>query len=169
MNDAPALFNYRSMPEVFKFQTWRPKELQEVEEFVQKNSNQIENTPDTWLQLAVCTGNDQLIGDIGIHFLADAFQVEIGYTVSPNYQGKGYAVEAVKAVLDHLFGDLQKHRISASVDPENVRSIRLLEKIGFRKEAHFVKSFQVDGEWLDDCIYALLREEWASKTVKNEV
>ena len=58
----------------------------------------------------------KLIGDIGIQFLTDNEQVEIGYTLDPGFQGWGYALEAVKAVIDYLFFDLMKHRITSSVD-----------------------------------------------------
>jgi RimJ/RimL family protein N-acetyltransferase len=120
----------------------------------------IPNTPDTWLQLGVYLHNGPLIGDIGLHFLEDGAQMEIGYTLAPEHQGQGYAFEAVKAVIDFLFLDLKKHRVTASVDPENQRSINLLKKLGFRYEAHFVKSFLIRGEWCDDIIYAVLEEEW---------
>ncbi len=55
---------------------------------------------------------------------------------------------------------LKKHRVTASVDPNNGSSIRLLEKLGFRKEAHFIKSFYMNDQWYDDCIYSILEEEW---------
>lgn len=160
MRDKETFFQYRSLPEVCKFQSWRPENINEIEAFIESNVSVLPNTSNTWLQLAVCLKDGPLIGDIGVHFLDDDLQVEIGYTLSPDYQGKGFAVEAVRAVIDYLFFKLTKHRVSASVDPDNVRSIRLLEKIGFRKEAHFVKSFRMGNEWYDDCVYALLADEW---------
>ena len=86
--------------------------------------------------------------------------MEIGYTFGPEHQGQGFAFEAVKAILGYLFGQLEKHRVTASVDPENVRSIRLLEKLGFRREGHFIQSVLIRGEWCDDVIYAMLKAEW---------
>lgn len=55
---------------------------------------------------------------------------------------------------------MHKHRIVVSVDPRNTASLRLIERIGFRKEAHFKKSYYLRGEWVDDIIYAKLKEEW---------
>lgn len=160
MKDKEPFFKYRSMPEVYKYQSWRPEDIEEIEEFLKKNISVCPNTKNTWMQLAVCLKEGQLIGDIGIHFLEDDFQIEIGYTLSPDYQGNGYATEAVKAVINYVFSKLKKHRITASVDPDNIKSIKLLEKIGFRKEAHFIKSFRIDNRWYDDCIYAILADEW---------
>ena len=124
------------------------------------------NTDNTWLQLAVCLKEGQLIGDVGIHFLEDE-QMEIGYTLSPDYQGRGYAIEAVQAVVEYLFSALKKHRVTASVDPDNGPSIKLLEKMGFRKEAHFIKSFRMNGQWFDDYVYAMLEEEWQTKQLNQ--
>ncbi len=158
MKDKDVFFKYRSLPEIYQYQAWRPKDIKEIEDFI--NKNVCSNTTNTWLQLAVCLKDGQLIGDIGIHFLEDDSQVEIGFTISPDYQGNGYAVEAVKAVMDYMFFNLMKHRVSASVDPNNKKSVRLLEKFGFRKEAHFIKSFRMDDQWYDDCVYAILADEW---------
>lgn len=78
----------------------------------------------------------------------------------PAFQGHGYARESLKAVVEYLFSFLRKHRIIASVDPNNEKSIKLLDQLNMRKEAHFIKSIQIDGVWLDDCIYAILKGEW---------
>ena len=66
-------------------------------------------------------------------------------------------------MIDFLFISLEKHRVSASVDPRNVSSVRVLERVGLRKEAHFVKSFFMDEMWCYDCIYAVLKEEWRER------
>ncbi len=160
LQDKEVFLAYRGNPEVFQFQSWDPPNLQEVENFICQNLTVVPNTPDTWLQLGIYLHNDLLIGDIGLHFLEDNDQMEIGYTLAPEHQGQGYAFEAVKVVLDHLCLDLGKHRITASVDPDNQRSINLLKKLGFRQEAYFKKSLFIRGEWCDDVIYAMLDEEW---------
>lgn len=162
VTDTNDFFKYRSLPVVYKFQSFKPKDKKEVEEFFCRVS-ELPNMQNTWFQLAVCIReSNRLIGDIGIHFLEDNAQTEIGYTLAPAFQGQGYAAEAMHAVINYLFTDLSKHRIIASVDPKNKQSIRLLDKLGMRKEAHFVKSLKIDGLWCDDCIYALLNEEWNS-------
>jgi len=160
ITDKEDLFLYRSLPEVYLYQSWRPSHVDEAIAFITRNAGVALQTPGSWMQFAICLHDGKLIGDIGIRFLEDPAQVEVGYTLSPDYQGKGYAFEALKAMIDYIFQSLNMHRITASVDPDNKRSIRLLDKIGFRKEAHFVKSYWNDGKWSDDCIFAVLREEW---------
>lgn len=159
MKDKEDFFRYRSMPEVFQYQSWKPRQIGEIEEFINRNSAVCLNMVDAWLQLAVCLNEGTMIGDIGVHFIEE-YQIEIGYTFSPEHQGKGYAFEAVKAVIHNAFSEWKKHRVVASVDPDNVQSIKLLERLGFRKEGHFIKSYRMNDNWYDDCIYALLEEEW---------
>ncbi len=87
---------------------------------------------------------DELVGDIGIHFIdSDNLQAEIGFTLSLGHQCKGYATEAIIGVINYLFNNLKKHRIIASVDPRNIKSIVLLERIQMRKKAHFKKKLLV--------------------------
>ncbi|HEY8889520.1 MAG TPA: GNAT family protein [Clostridium sp.] len=160
INDRNDFFRYRSLPDVYEYQSFIPKSLNSVDDFISGIASN-PNIPNTWFQLAIVIKNgDMLIGDIGIHFLEDNDQAEVGYTLEPSYQGQGYAIESLKAVISYLFFDLKKHRITASVDPNNTKSIRLLEKLGMRKEGHFIKSYRMGDIWLDDCIYAILKDEW---------
>ena len=159
--DAQEFFSYRSLPEVGLFQSWQPAKMNEVQAFLAKNESASLDTLDAWYQLAICLPDGQLIGDIGLHTLEHR-QLEIGYTLSPMFQGMGYAAEAVRAVVREAFTVWNKHRITASVDPENHASIRLLERLGFRKEAHHKKSYWMRGKWTDDCIYAMLQEEYGN-------
>ena len=158
-SDKDAVFSYRSDAETNKYQGFIPKSIIEVADFIARNPDEF-NQADTWFQLVVIDRkSDCLIGDIGIHFI-DEQQVEIGCTLARQSHGKGYATEALRAVIDHLFQQLNKHRIIGSIDPLNTSSINLLERLGFRKEAHFKQSLLIDGEWVDDIIYAILKREW---------
>ncbi len=161
MDDKASIFAYRSDAETNKYQGWIPKNHKDVEEFIGKVSS-IPDQPDSWFQLVIIEKKTKkLIGDLGIHFLdSDNKQVEIGCTLNKDYHGKGYATEVLKKVIDYLFNDLNKHRIITSIDPSNSASIRLVERLGFRKEAHFIKSLYLNGKWVDDMVFALLEKEW---------
>ena len=63
---------------------------------------------------------------------------------------------------NYMFSELGKRRIIASIDPRNESSIRLVERLKFRKEAHFKESILINGEWVDDLVYAVLKDEWLS-------
>jgi RimJ/RimL family protein N-acetyltransferase len=102
-----------------------------------------------------------LIGDLGVNLPADAGDsVEFGISIEPDRQGHGYADEAVRAVFDHLFGKLGRHRVHASVDPRNLACMALLRALGMRQEAHHRESLWLRGEWVDDAIFAMLDHEW---------
>lgn len=159
-SDAEAFFAYRSLPEVALFQGWEPQNLTEARDFIVKNGSAIPFAPDTWMQLGVYLASGKLIGDVGVHFYFDGKQIELGYTLSPAFQGFGYAREAVGGLLDYFLVSRGMHRAFASVDPENARSIRLLEALGFRKEAHHVSSYLAQDGWHDDVVYAVLADEW---------
>ena len=159
--DKAAVFDYRSDAETNKYQGWIPKTEKEVEDFIAKNHTEF-NLPDTWFQLVIIEKeSEKIIGDMGIHFIGtENQQVELGCTLNKTFQNKGYATEALRGIIDFLFKELKKHRIVTSIDPENESSIRLVERLGFRKEAHFVESLYFNGQWVDDIVYALLAREW---------
>jgi RimJ/RimL family protein N-acetyltransferase len=161
-SDAEPLFAYRSDPSVAKFQSWGCNSIEQCREFVDSLKDLNPDTPDTWFQLGlVHRTSNKLIGDCGLHFFGnEPRQTEVGITLAHSHQGNGYATEALHAVLDYLFINLAKHRVFASVDPRNFAAISLFERIGMRKEAHFVESLWEKDEWVDDVIFALLRREW---------
>ncbi|MCX5792614.1 MAG: GNAT family protein [Elusimicrobia bacterium] len=164
--DVPAIYAYRSRADVGKYQT-RYRRLADARRLIKRVRGIALNTPNTWHQLAVIEkSGGGLIGDLGIHFTGkENRQAEIAYTIAPEYQGKGYATEAVLRMMGFLFGKLRKHRLVATADPRNKSSIKLMERVGMRREAYFRKSFWTGTEWTDDVLYALLKEEWP--VIKN--
>jgi RimJ/RimL family protein N-acetyltransferase len=161
-SDAAAIYAYRSLPEVARFQSWEPASEEEVQELVAEATTIPFHHPGTWFQFALrLHSTGELVGDLGLHFPADQpYQAEVGITLSPTAQGQGLATEALRAILGYLFETLQKHRIYASTDPQNHASHRLLRNVGFRQEAHFRQSLWFKGEWVDDVVFGLLRGEW---------
>jgi RimJ/RimL family protein N-acetyltransferase len=87
-------------------------------------------------------------------------QLEIGYSLVPDERGKGYCSEAVQIMVDYLFLSKDIERIQAQTDPRNLASQKVLEKAGFKKEGILRRNFFSRGEWVDACIYSILREEW---------
>ncbi|MFZ5940356.1 MAG: GNAT family N-acetyltransferase [Bacteroidota bacterium] len=162
IDDRDEIFEYRRDKVSNRYQGWIPETIEDVEFFIGKISPQI-NVPETWFQFVLIEKEaKKIIGDLGIHFIdAENRQVAIGCTLNRDFQKKGYATEGLREVIDYLFTGLNKHRIIASIDPDNINSIMLVERIGFRKEAHFVESILVNGQWVDDLIYALIEKDWA--------
>jgi RimJ/RimL family protein N-acetyltransferase len=163
--DAVELFAYRSDPEVCRYQSWAPESLADAQRFIENLQPVAFETPGTWFQFGIRLRNLRLlIGDLGVHFPVDVpRQAEIGFTLAPAHQGRGLATEAVGGLLDHLFASVHLHRVYASVDPKNLRSIGLLRRIGMRREARFRESVWFRGGWADDVVFAILDSEWKER------
>lgn len=158
-SDNEQVYHYRSDHITNQYQGFVPKTLEEVDAFIARNPSQF-NQADTWFQLVIVhQQTNQIIGDVGVHFIGEA-QAEVGCTLDKDYHGKGFATEVLQATIGYLFQQLHKHRVITSIDPNNHASISLVERLGFRKEAHFKESFYFKGQWVDDIIYAILQREW---------
>lgn len=160
LSDVEAVFAYRSNAEVNRYQGWIPEVLTDVDSFIRNRVSPEFGVPDTWFQFVIILKeNSELIGDLGVHFHAeDNSQVELGITLSARHQQKGFASEAVQSVIRFLFSDCAKEKITASIDPRNMASIRLFERLGFCLEAHIRNSGFINNEWVDDLIYELAKE-----------
>lgn len=163
-NDGPRVFSYHRHPEVARFQSWGTESVDVVQTYIRSLAAVEPGTPGNWYQVGIyLLDGGKLIGDCGFRVPErNLAQAEVGMTLAPEFQGKGYATEAMRALLDYLFVTLMKHRVFGSADPQNVSSIRLQQRVGMRKEGHMVKSLWFGGEWVDDVIHAMLEEEWIS-------
>jgi len=94
---------------------------------------------------------------------ADHERAEIGFAVARSQWGRGLASEAVAELIAFAFERLQLHRLEADTEPRNERSLRLLERLGFRREGHLRERYYVDGERQDTVLLGLLRTEWAER------
>lgn len=163
LSDSRAVLEYRSDTEANRYQGWIPKNLDDVHDFICRRVCRRINQSGTWFQLVIIRKDSgELIGDIGLHFLeTDDLQVELGCTLSKAHHGKGYAFEAVKEIVNYSFRHLGKHRIVVSIDSRNQPSIRLIERLGFRKKGLVKENSELNSEWTDDLVYAVLKEEWS--------
>jgi ribosomal-protein-alanine N-acetyltransferase len=109
------------------------------------------------------TADKQMIGYIGlVNIDAENDHAEIGYILLPEFQKNGFMHEAMQAVIDFSFEKLCVHRLSATVDPENMASSKVLEKCGFKLEGHLREHEIFEGRYLDSLIYGLLNREYRS-------
>src|SRR5262249_35175824 len=99
----------------------------------------------------------KLIGTINVwNIQKDHYRAEIGYALHPRFQGRGLMQEAITAVLDYGFKTMKLHSFEANVNPGNIKSIRLLEKNEFVREAYHREDHYYNGHFLDSAIYALI-------------
>jgi RimJ/RimL family protein N-acetyltransferase len=159
-DDAAALFEVHSDPAVMRywsFPAWtRPEQAAERVRCVLGQRARGEVL--AWV-LAEPDG-DRLVGSIAVFALDRAnARAEIGYSLRTDRQGQGLAQEAMRAVLAFLFDELGIERVEADVDPRNVPSCRLLERLGFRREGLLRARWRVAGEVCDSALYGLLASD----------
>ena len=159
--DAEKILVYRSDSEINKYQGWVPNSKEDVINFISKNARSFDEES-SWFQFVLIKKDDkELIGDVGVHFMEkDSKEVELGCTINKDYHKKGYAKEALEEMITTLFTKYNKRRITGSVDPRNTSSLGLMKSLNFTQEAHFRKSLFFKGEWVDDVVFALLKEDW---------
>ena len=107
--------------------------------------------------------DDKKIGFIAYYKVRSDYPYlfEIGYRIKPTERRKGYTTEAARLLIDHLFTTRKEiERIESVTDVENVASQRVLEKNGFKREGELRKRFFNKGQYRNEYMYSLLREEW---------
>ncbi|WP_240688020.1 GNAT family N-acetyltransferase [Pseudalkalibacillus hwajinpoensis] len=163
--DLDNFVRYRANPNVARYQSWENFTREQGMKFIEEMLQASFNNPGEYYQIAIeLKDTNELIGDCVMHPLTDdPAQVEIGFTLEPRYQGNGYAIEAINCFVDYLFTALKKHRVIAITDVRNKPSVKLLERLGMRREGHFLKNIWFKGEWGSEYLYAILREEWTNK------
>lgn len=163
--DLTPFLAYRNDPEIARYQSWESCSLEEAVRFIEEQKSLPKGEPGKWFQFAIeSKETGALIGDCAFKINEDdSRQAEIGFTLAREFQKKGYAAEAIARVIEYGFAQLNLHRIIAVTDCENIASVSLLERLGMRREAHFVQNIWFKGKWGDEYLYALLRDEWLNQ------
>ncbi len=168
MDDVEACNVYESDVEVVRYQSHGVRTLDESRAYIARVRSESDVEKRTLYDLAIVEcdecdegGKGEVVGRVGVH-VRDVEQREaaLWYVVRRDRWGRGYVPEATRALADFAFRELDVHRLYVDVDPRNVASIRIAEKLGMRKEAHFIENLWWKGEWTDTAIYALLQREW---------
>ncbi len=115
-----------------------------------------------WLTVAVVERASGLtVGDMSLRWVSERDRTaEVGFIFDPRYQGRGFATEAARALVDWAFTVAGMHRVIGRTEARNTASARVLEKLGMRLEAHFVDNEWVKDEWQSEFVYAVLDREW---------
>lgn len=170
---AKRLYDYRSQPDVMLFQGWTPESPEEVADYARLMAEREFAFPGEWYQvvlelLAEECADKSIIGDVAFCIEPDhKKQAELGIALDTKFQGKGYAQEAITLLIDFLFEHFHLHRIHVSIDPNNHASRKLFSRVGFREEAHLKQAVYFKGEWVDDIVMAILKNEWQSKKLRE--
>lgn len=161
-HDWARLFAIESDPEAVRYQSFGPRTAQESREYVRRCAQDARSRPRRTYDLAVVLrSTDELIGRCGLQRTEhEPGELVLWYMLDRAYWGHGYIPEAARALLDFGFAEVKAHRIWADCDPANTASIRVLEKLGLRREGRLVENAWVHGAWADSLIFAVLQREW---------
>lgn len=155
MEDAEDLFQLRNNDDAMKYiNKPRPQSIAETEELIEKM-----NDLSARIQWAVTLKTEQkLVGTIGYHIIyKEHHRAEIGYMLHPANWGGGLMSEAIAAVIDFGFKQMELHTIEARINPANNASAKILLKHSFVKEGYFKESFFYEGNYIDSEIYSLVK------------
>ncbi len=166
--DLAAFMAYRNDPEVIRYDGLHGMTEERARSFLLEQAAIPAGEPGMWLQIAVELPGAGLIGDCG--FQVDENRpgtAELGYRLDRRWWGHGYAVEAAAGVIDWAFDTLGLHRVVALIDTRNMRSINLVERLGFRREGSFLESYREPVGWSDEYLYAMLEREWKGRNPRG--
>ena len=158
--DLQELLSYRSLPEVWKYLEHDLDTEKETKNYIKWARAQNRKKPRSQYRLVlVQSETGRLIGDCNIIIPNPKDRAaHLGYTIHPGFWGKGFATEAVKALIHFGFKQLMLRRIYATCDTKNRASTRVLEKAGMKREGTFRKDKLQKRKWRDTHQYAILRE-----------
>lgn len=166
--DLADLLDIQSRPEVARYLYWQPRDAAQVRAALAAKLAEGELRRDgTRLSLAVQWDEvGAVVGEVSLLWLSRVHrQGELGYVFNPRYHGRGLATEAAAVMLRLGFDGLGLHRVIGRCDPRNTPSVRVLQRLGMRLEAHLVHSELVKGQWSDELVYAILEHEWRAGPV----
>ncbi len=160
------MHEYASDPEVIRYLSWGPNAEQDTRDFVRRAIARQQEQPQQNYEFAVVLqAETKLVGGcgIGISDAAHHKEASIYYFFNRSYWGKGYATEAVNALLEIGFFQLKLHRIFATCDPRNSLSASVLKKVGMQKEGCLRQHERIRGQWRDSLVYAILQDEYRQR------
>jgi len=162
-DDVDALYTLQSDPQVMRYWSYPAwTERRQAEERLQEIYRQLREN-DGYMWVVAERDSDRMIGQAVLFSLNRAQRMaETGYSLMTAYQGRGLAQEAMRLALGFAFDELGMERIEADIDPRNVRSCRLVERLGFVREGTLRERWRVNGEVCDTALYGLLRREFVA-------
>ena len=129
--DAGPLSQYRSDPLVARYQSRQAMSLQEAYDFIAEQERVSIGEYDRWFQLAIVErAIGSLVGDIGICIKSPGIAAEIGFSIAPVFQRRGYGVEACAAAIDGVFHQSDANTIEAVIDTRNTSAVALVKRLG---------------------------------------
>ena len=149
--------------DVCRYLPWTPMDLAQAEAKLEQRLRQthIDAEGDPLVLVAEEGGTGRTVGEFMLRLKSlESRQGEIGWSLHPDAQGRGFATEAAREILRLGFDELGLHRMVAGCDARNTASLGVMERLGMRREAELVECEYSKGEWVDEIVCAMLESEW---------
>jgi RimJ/RimL family protein N-acetyltransferase len=158
-----------SHADVCRYLPWTPMDLDQARAKLEQRMRQthLEADGDPLVLLAEEIESGQAVGEFMLRLKSlESRQGEIGWSLHPEAQGRGFATEGAREMLRLGFDELGLHRIVAGCDSRNIASLRVMERLGMRREAEFVDYEYFKGEWASEIVSAVLESEWRAAVTR---
>jgi len=167
-SDARDANRYEADPEVVRYAPHGVRSLADSLAYIHGVRAEARARERAVFEFAVVRREDaRLVGRCGMKLSeAELSEAMLWYVFARDAWGHGYATEAAQAVLGFGFEQLRLHRIYVEIDPRNLASLRVAEKVGLRREGQFLETVWVKGEWTDCVVFALLDREHRARWLK---
>jgi len=166
-DDLDALYAYYRLPEVTTYLLHGPRTREETAASLTRRmaTTAFEKEGDALVLAVVLRETGELVGDVMLEWVSEHNRTgEFGFVFNPAFHGRGYASEAAVEMLRLGFEELELRRIVGRCEARNTASAALMERLGLRREAHFVENLLVKGEWNSELVFAMRAEEWAARS-----
>jgi ribosomal-protein-alanine N-acetyltransferase len=161
LDDYEGVHAYASDPEVTHFMEWGPNTPEDTRGFLARAVGHQSENPRLNYTLAVEHPEDGVIGGCGVYVTSlQNRSASIGYCLNRGFWGKGYGTEVAGKLIAYGFEALCMHRVTATCDPRNAASWRVMEHNGMRREGLLREDKLMRREWRDSLVYSILRGEY---------
>lgn len=159
-SDGPAAHRIVGDDRVTRFLSFDSRDEAAAQAMVDGAVQRARSLPRNEYYLAITrTGDDNLIGFCRLA-LSGVQAAKLGYAVAADCWGRGFASDAVSTMLDFAFANLELHRVTAAIGPDNPASQRVVGRLGFKQEGVLRDHVFTNGAWRDSVLYSILRSEW---------
>lgn len=165
-DDVHDVFDYMSDDSVTQYLPWDSVTTLDEARIRMQRYYRIFKEQTGFVWAIVNKSNDKVMGMcLLFHFSLDHHRAEIGYALGADWWRQGFMTEVASAVIDYGFDEMGFHSMEAKIDPANVGSQRLLEKVGFVQEAYYRENYYDEGldKFTDTAVFSLLKSTWISK------
>ena len=158
--DIKALRAWRNLPEVRR----NLRAFKEISGTMQQKwyDSIGNNSSDNHIYFAI-DYNDCLVGVCGLHYINWCIRsAEASVMIAPDFSGKGIATDAIKILVDYAFGECNLNKVFCEILSINTASLKVFERVGFKKDGVLRDNFFVDGKYFDSYLLSVLKSEWVN-------